>query len=109
MSRSGKVPRQREAGNGGMATKPGWKAVAWRRRVMALIEDSCMSEHWAVLQAASVMEVPVAQSLLLHHLEESCDKPIQRAVEARVIMPLQLRTSSSCYRTRSSPFPGILE
>ena len=109
MSRSGKVSRQREAGNGGMGTKPAWKAVARRRRGMALIEDSFMSEHWAVLQAASVMEAPAAQSLLLHHLEESCDKLIQRAVDARVIMRLQLRTSSSCYRIRSSPFPGVLE
>lgn len=46
-------------------------------------EDPFMSEHMAVLQAVSASEVPVAQSLLRQHLEESCDKVTQRAAYVR--------------------------
>lgn len=42
-------------------------------------EDPFMSDHLAVLQAVAEGEVTRAQSLLLRHLEESCDKVIKRA------------------------------
>ena len=47
------------------------------------VEDPFMSEHTAVLQAVAEGNVPVAQSLLKRHLEESCDKVTKRAAYVR--------------------------